>query len=229
MNDKTKMIAVGGLSFAGKDTFVGIAKKILERNGYTAHRLAFADILKEEVEDMLVENFFTANAYVTDIKEKTDLRPLLVWWGCQRRRESKDGLYWVDRLDENIRSIIDKTKTWKDDVDKLVFLISDGRFANEVEWAQKSWDGIVIHLKRWSYQEIRNGLGDFDTVKVYDPPPNKEETENDPIIQKMADYHVEWKNAKKMTQEEAIKDPALQKVVLDALNNTKYFSGKLLK
>jgi hypothetical protein len=229
MNSQIKLIEVAGLAFAGKDTFVGIAKKILERNRYTAHRLAFADFLKEEVNEMLYNNYFNIDAYLTDAKEKTNLRPLLVWWGCQRRRESNGGLYWVDRLDERIRSKVDIGKTWKDDLNKLVFLVSDGRFANEVEWAQKSWNGIVIHLKRWSYQDIRDGCGGEDTVKVYDSPPNKEETENDPIIQGLADYHVEWENAKKMTQEEAIKDPTLQKVVLDTLNSTKYFSGKLLK
>lgn len=229
MNDKVKVIEVAGLAFAGKDTFVGIAKKILEKNGYTAHRLAFADMLKEEVNEMLCNNYFKTDVYVTDTKEKTNIRPLLVWWGCQRRRESKDGLYWVDRLDECIRSEVDRAKTWKDDLDKLVFLISDGRFANELEWCQKSWDGVVIHLKRWSYKDFSDGTGDTITKKVYDAPPNKEETENDPIIQGLADYRIEWENAKKMTQEEAIKDPVLQKIVLDALNNTKYFSGKRLK
>ena len=226
MNDKIKLIEVAGLAFAGKDTFVGIAKNILEKNGYITRKLAFADALKDEVAEMLNYNTFEANAYVSDPKEKSNIRPLLVWWGCQRRRESKDGLYWVNELDEYLKWVVCREK---EHLDKLVFFISDGRFSNELEWAQKSWGGIVIHLKRWSYQEIRNGLGDFDTVKVYDSPPNKEETENDPIIQKMADYRVEWENAKKMTQEEAIKDPTLQKIVLDTLNSTEYFNGKLLK
>lgn len=219
------MIALAGLAFAGKDTFVGIAKNILLKNDYIPIRIAFADELKTDIIPFIKEKY-GIEVLTASVEEKKMIRPLLVAHGCCKRAQT-NGKYWVDKLDDRVKDYI--ASNLYRPVNKIVFLCSDVRFANEVEWCQKSWNGIVIHLKRWSYQEIRNGLGDFDTVKVYDSPPNKEEIENDPIIQKMADYHVEWENAKKMTQEEAIKDPKLQEIVLDTLNSTKYFSGKLLK
>jgi hypothetical protein len=65
--------------------------------------------------------------------------------------------------------------------------------------------------------------------KIYDDAPNDEERKNDPLIQDIADIHVEWENAKKMIPSEAIEDTNLQNIVLDTLNKTKYFIDSKLK
>ena len=222
-----KVIGIGGYARCGKDTFVGISKNILTKNGYKPIKIAFADSLKEEAEKMLRESRFSATVYTEDSEVKTLIRPLLVWWGCQRRRESDGGLYWVNIADEKIHDFIDTAHNNLDeagtDPDKLIFLISDVRFKNESTWIKETWKGEFIHLKRWSNKEVRDGYGDLGFAKVFDPAPNEEELIQDPIIQEMADQKVEWENKKKMTSAEAIGDPYLQSVVLETLNSIKFF------
>lgn len=216
-----KIIGIAGYARCGKDTFVGIARKILERNHYNTYRIAFADDLKTEAEAMLKANGFSATVYTEDAEKKKLIRPLLVWWGMQRRHESEGGLYWVKKVDAWLRSVKERG-TGVTDLDKMVFLSSDVRFVNEVKWVQKDWDGVVIHLKRYTLTD-----DDRFNSRQYDPAPNEEEAKNDPLVQELADHHVEWESAKKMTAAEAIEDPQLQKVVLKALNATKYFNGTL--
>jgi len=212
-----KVLGLGGLAKAGKDTFVGISKNILTKNGYKPIRIAFADSLKEEVQVVLKDNGFKVNISNLSAEQKEEVRPILVFWGCQRRRESEGGLHWVNIADKKIHKFINTIHNASDavglDLNKLVFLISDCRFPNECEWIHKKWDGEFIHLKRYSIK----------LTKTFDPAPNEEELKNDPIIQEMADQKIEWENKKKMTFDEAINDPYLQSVVLETLNSTKFF------
>jgi len=219
------VIGIGGLARSGKDTFVGIAKNILKRNGYTPVRIAFADRLKEEVTKMLESNNFQASVYTEDSAAKSLIRPLLVWWGCQRRYESEGGLYWVNTADEHMKNHRGAAHHNYIEDDKLVFLVSDVRFVNEAKWVHESWDGVVIHLKRYVHEWHKCGQDGSDEcqVKVFDPAPNEEEAKNDPLVQELADHRVEWESKKKMTAAEAMEDPYLQNIVLNTLNNTKFF------
>lgn len=218
-----KVIGIAGYARCGKDTFVGIAKNILTKNNYTPLRVAFADKLKEESEAMLKANKFAATVYTEDGDAKKLIRPLLVWWGCQRRYESEGGLYWVDRVDDQLRALA------KDMIDngmspeRVVALVSDVRFANEAKWVHDQWGGVVIHLKRWSTKEVRDGYGDTVFAKTYDPAPNEEEAKNDPLVQELADHRIEWESKGKHTAASAIQDPYLQGVVLESLNATRFF------
>lgn len=225
------VIGISGYARCGKDTFVGIAKEILTKNGYTPIRVAFADSLKNEVEHMLNANKFQATVYTDKTEEKTLIRPLLVWWGCQRRYESEGGLHWVNVVENEIRNYANVTSNL--DINKMVFLVSDVRFANEAKWIHEKFDGVVIHLKRYSLSNICDGGVNevperiLKSTKVYDAAPNSEEAKNDPLVQDMADLRTEWESKKKMTNVEAIQDLYLQQVVLDTLNQTKYFNGSL--
>lgn len=188
--------------------------------------MAFADQLKKEAQSMLEANAFKASVYTDVSEEKTLIRPLLVWWGCQRRYESPEGLYWVNIADEIIHNYMAMTHhTMDTDENKLITFVSDVRFPNEAKWIHEKWDGTVIHLKRYSMNWRKGGQDGSDLyhVKEYDPAPNEEEEKQDPIVQKMADHCIEWQNKKKMTSAEAIEDLELQKIVLEALNSTKFF------
>jgi hypothetical protein len=218
-----KVIGIAGYARCGKDTFVGIAKEILTKNGYIPVRVAFADSLKHEVCTMLQNNDFMVDVYNEDTEAKKLIRPLLVWWGCQRRYETSDGLHWVNVAEQEIRNRI--LQQAPIDVDKLVFLVSDVRFLNEAIWIQSKFGGEVVHLKRYSIDYRKGGQDncDINPTKVYDPAPNEEELKNDPHVVNVANHKIEWESKKKMTSAEAIKDPHLQQVVLDTLNKTKYF------
>lgn len=219
-----KVIGIAGYARCGKDTFVGIAKNILAANKYRPMRVAFADKLKEETEAMLKANNFKCTVYTEDGEAKKLIRPLLVWWGCQRRYDTSatGGLYWVDRVDQQLRELVNDMMKNRDHPARVVALVSDVRFVNEAKWVHDQWGGRVIHLKRYAME-----WGDNSKVKVYDPAPNEEEKKNDPLVQEIADFRVEWESKGKHTAETAMKDPYLQGVVLQTLNDTKFFSETL--
>ena len=213
-----KVIGVGGFARCGKDTFVKIAINILEKNGYKPLRIAFADVLKQEVQKMLKDNEFDLDVYTIDPAKKEKLRPLLVWWGCARRDSRPDGLYWVDIADMYVdehgrQGLMDQN------YDKFIALISDVRFPNESHWIHEAWDGWFIHIRR--YQMLPDQYA--TDRRVFDLAPNAEEAKQDPLIQEMADDMVEWGSKNVMTPDEAANDPELQQIVLDALNASKYF------
>jgi hypothetical protein len=201
---KLKVIGVGGFARSGKDTFVNVAKKILTQNGYSAHRIAFADALKDEVQSMLRNHRFTASVFIDDTEVKKIMRSLLVWWGCQRRIESEDGLYWVDivhRQLEQVQRLAETMDVADVAVDKIVYLVSDVRFPNEAKWVHEAWNGWFVHVKKYSlcYENVQ--MYDDGTVeqsgplhKKYDLAPNEEEAKQDPIIQELADDRLELEN-----------------------------------
>ena len=222
-----KVIGIAGFARCGKDTFVKIAQDILKKNGYTPMRLAFADMLKDEVERMLKDNKFSATVKTEDSAAKTLIRPLLVWWGCQRRHETEGGLYWINEVDKQIRGIVADMQSGGGSTERMVTLISDVRFPNEAEWVHGNWDGSVIHLKKYQSEWRRAGQDGSEEVqvKVYDSAPNEEEAKQDPLVEAMADVKIEWEGRGHKTAADAAnsRDGYLQKVVLDALNSTKFF------
>lgn len=228
-----KVIGIAGYARCGKDTFVGIAKNILTKNKYAPMRVAFADKLKLETQKMLREHGFSASVYTEEAEAKKLIRPLLVWWGCQRRYESEGGLYWVNRVDDGLREITKDMIKNGANPERVVALISDVRFVNEAKWVHDQWGGRVIHLKRYSiihspqYDPITDERDGYRLKKEYDSAPNDEEKKNDPLVQELADLRIEWESKKKLTSAEAIEDPYLQGVTLDALNRTGFFSETL--
>ena len=224
-----KVIGIGGLARSGKDTFVAIAKNILRRNRYAPFRIAFADKLKEEVEIMLVANNFKASVLTDDTEAKKLIRPLLVWWGCQRRQESDGGLYWVKTAEDKIRNYYSEAKSLHSSVDpdKMVMLVSDVRFPNEARWVHETFDGDVIHLRKYTVQSLAESpaivygvSSNMEFHRVYDEAPNEEEKKQDPLVREMADQRIDWE---KSSSSDVINDPKMNAIVLEALNRTKYF------
>jgi hypothetical protein len=178
------IIGVGGMARSGKDTFVKIARKILKENGYSSIKLAFADALKEEIDPFLRENY-SISAWTDIDEEKTIIRPFLVAHGCGKREQS-NGTYWVNKINDAI-DIIHFTED--------VVFISDCRFPNEVDWVHDKWGGWFVHLKKYTHVEGGYGLGEGFTHKMFDMPPNEEESIQDPICESKADYKLELENA----------------------------------
>jgi hypothetical protein len=220
-----KVIGISGFARCGKDTFVGIASDILRANGYLPMRVAFADKLKDEVEAMLKINKYKATVKTDDTVLKSMIRPLMVWWGCQRRYESDMGMYWVNEVDNQLNDIcIDYLANGKSH-DNVVILVSDVRFANEAKWVHEKWDGEIIHLRRWRTEWKKCGQDGSDecAVKVYDPAPNEEEAKQDPLVEAVSDVKVEWENQKECTTSSAINNQKLKEIVWESLNQTKHF------
>jgi hypothetical protein len=230
------VLGVAGYARCGKDTYVSIAKKILTANGYIPIRIAFADALKDEVATMLRKNYFKTDVFTTDTADKTLLRPLLVWWGCQRRRESKGGLYWVHRAAADIKATVSSyDANIPSKINKLVFLISDVRFPNEAKWVKDVFDGEVIHLKRYSTHKSESPIyidgksRNDQTYIVFDPAPNEEELIQDPLVYEMADQKISWENRGNLKPEQTIIEPYLVETVFNSLTKSKFFSEIVLK
>ena len=157
--------------------------------------------------------------------EKERVRPLLVFWGCQRRYESEGGLYWVNEVDNQLQDIINDAQSGGTTTERMVALVSDVRFPNEAKWVHEKWDGQVIHLKKWQNEWRKGGQDGSDEflVKVYDNAPNEEEAKQDPLVEAMADVKTEWEGKGKATADIASAEEDLKKVVWAALNHTKFF------
>ena len=220
-----KVIAVSGFAKVGKDTFVGIAIDILKANGYRPFRVAFADKLKNEVQHMLTTNGFHLDISKLSAEEKEKVRPLFVFWGCQRRYESPEGLYWVDAVDAQLSDICVSYLANGESHENVVALVSDVRFPNEAKWVHEKWDGSIVHIKRWKTEWRKCGQDGSDecATKVYDAAPNEEEAKQDPLVEAVSDVHLEWENQKESTTSAAIKNQKLKEVVWETLNQTKYF------
>jgi hypothetical protein len=229
------VIGIGGYARCGKDTFVSIAKQILTKNNYVPKRVAFADTLKNEVQLMLNLNSFPVDVYTTDTEAKSKVRPLLVWWGCARRDQSQDGLYWVNVVDKQLREHVAEFSRAGASTDHHVALVSDVRFRNEADWIHQHWNGEVIHLKRYSvhnsnspaFDPATKTYGNAAPIKTFDPAPNEEELKNDPRVQEVANVNVCWESRGIPAGGVVTDDVYLQEQVLKALNSTKFFSGKL--
>jgi hypothetical protein len=228
-----KIIGIAGYAKAGKDTFVGIAKTVLQRNNYTPMRVAFADRLKEEVQRMLEQNNFQINVTRLIPEEKERVRPVFVFWGCQRRHESEKGMYWVNIVDNYLDTIIRDHLENGQSTERVVALVSDVRFPNEAKWVHEKWEGELIHLRR--YRKIVNAMSAESDgtitrhyINDYDNAPNEEELKQDPLVLKQSDIRAEWENKGFPSSTAAEADPELQKIVLDTLNKSKFFNGSLL-
>jgi len=216
------VIGISGYARCGKDTFVGIATNILKRNNYRPMRVAFADVLKDDIDPWLKDKY-GVSAWTENLNEKKIVRPFLVAHG-QGKRMQTEGTHWVDLADKKITSVVEDCLENGESTDRFVALVSDVRFANEARWIRDEWGGEVIHLKKYSI-----GLGgEWEYVKCFDPPPNDEEATNDPLVIALSDQQVEWENKGKLTSAEAIENSYLQNIVLVALNATKVFNGTLL-
>lgn len=219
------VIGISGFARSGKDTLVGIAIDILKANGYRPMRVAFADKLKDEVETMLKTNRYKATVKTDDSVFKSMVRPLMVWWGCQRRYESDGGMYWVNEVDNQLSEICVDYLKHGESHENVVVLCSDVRFPNEAKWVHEKWNGSIIHLKRYTLGEgVWNITTKDSRYKSYDPAPNEEEAKQDPLVEAVSDVNTEWENQKVSTTAEAIKLEKLHMTVLEALRDTHKFT-----
>jgi hypothetical protein len=172
MKSNAKILGVSGVARAGKDTFAALtAKSLWARERFPKiKQLAFADKLKEDVNAFLQEHCGVADVSALSGEAKTDIRPFLVWYGCYMRK--KDPGHWIKQV----------ALKMEEDNDTDLFVITDNRFPNEVEWVH-SLGGAVVHVKRYLQKPHQTTLL---------APPNPEEAINDPLVDMAADVHVRW-------------------------------------
>ena len=160
------VIGLAGVAGSGKDTFYSILSSKINTK-----RFSLADKLKEEVKPWCWKHY-GIDPLNCHRHEKEMIRDFLVFHASYMRSKT-NGRYWVDKIDDEIRSSTEKYK-----------IITDIRYDDyendEVTWLKDELGGILVHISM-----IReNG----EPV----PPANSEEARNNPKLIDKADFILEW-------------------------------------
>lgn len=157
------MIGIGGLARAGKDTLaLNLADIIEDELGCNVKIFSFADKLKSQMEDFLLENY-GIGAFTEVTEEKNIIRNLLVCHG-ETMKKLHGNRIWANLVIDEIKS----------DPKKFFPIIPDVRFDFEVD-AVREEGGKVIHI-----------------LKIGNQPPNEIESMNDPLVRSSADICHSW-------------------------------------
>lgn len=159
----SKLIGVSGFARSGKDTFFERSKLLLEERGKKAVRVAFADALKSECDELL-SKYTNLSAFTEEDSEKEIVRPLLVTYGTQIRRKLNENC-WIEKVQPQV---IDYLKS-----DYYVF-VTDVRFKNEAQWITMN-GGILVNVARENIQ-----------------PANHEERRQLHLMKGLINYDIFW-------------------------------------
>ena len=163
---KLKALGLCGVARSGKDTFFNTVKPYLTSMGYEPIRFSFADALKDDVFDFLQEKA-GISSFTEDSLEKKLIRNFLVAYGSHLMREINPR-YWINKVESEVRMRMRSG---------LLPVFTDVRYENEVDWINNDLGGKSIHIER-----------------LDNPPANKEEEENDPILKLKASASFKWSN-----------------------------------
>jgi len=158
------IIGISGPARSGKDTLGDNIMSILKEWGIACQKVSFANELKKETDDFLKDKI-GISSFTQNDEEKKIIRPFLVTWGTHVRRKLNPDV-WIDSV-KNLLS------------DKVVSIISDVRFENELEWVKKS-GGYSIFVER------------YDPEGNLIPPANKEEEEHTMKLKSDCDCSFVW-------------------------------------
>lgn len=171
VKDMPKVIGLSGVARCGKDSFLrGLIDAYPELR---IHKLSIGDIIRTDVAPFIQQNF-GVDIFTCSDAQKEAFRPLLAWYGNIRRQHT-NGMYFIVKLDDVIR-------TFKDKVD--VFVVPDIRFKeypfDETDWVTTTNHGILVHLTRI----LPNGEQLL--------PPNDFERLNDPRVRAKSTHVIQW-------------------------------------
>lgn len=125
------LVGLCGYARSGKDEFfkaLNISNKL---------RLAFADCVKSEIQELLNTTHGNKFDIINNDADKVFWRQLLVDWGDGNRRVSND--IWIEKLCEANKCALADTG--------LVKVITDVRYLNEAEWLLNN-NGLLIYVSR---------------------------------------------------------------------------------
>lgn len=194
MSRKLYALGLCGSARCGKDSFYFIAKKYLSNLGYHPYRVSFADVLKQDVNEFLLEKT-GINAFTEDAEEKELIRDFLVAYGTKLMRRIDEN-YWISKVEEAIHfpSRLNTLPT-------SIPIFTDVRYLNELKWVREERSGIIVHITRTG------------TL-----PANEEERKSDPLLHAHSDLHLEWgdfKNKIPTTEDHRLVEQLTEKCLHD--------------
>ena len=169
------IIGISGYARVGKDTFGSSLCKILKEYGIKCETIALADSLKEKIANFIWTNF-KISAYSQETELKKIIRPMLVSFGESKRIQ--DPNFWITECEKKF-------------ISGTLYIITDIRYENEAEWII-SKNGFLLNLNRQ--------LPDLSFVSS----PNKEESQNAPLVQKKCSFDLTWQTVDEETIEKIV-------------------------
>jgi len=164
------VIGVSGAARSGKDTFFTILSKISQSNNVKCQRFAFADAIKNDLRELLINNFNIDVDKPTE-HEKKMIRPLLVAYGTNLGR-AIDPDFWINKIKNNIENF--ENSEYND----CLSVITDVRYKNEQDFIKFNFkDSINVYLEREGCH-----------------PANEEEEKHCPILKENSDIIIKWNN-----------------------------------
>ena len=157
------IFGISGFARTGKDTFALSLEKILKLYEIKSERIAFASVLKKDLQPFLKEQF-NIDSFTQDNDDKKIIRPLLVGYGESKRSQNPN--YWIEQIELN------RSKN-------SLIIITDVRYKNEAEWIIKN-DGFLLNLDRQKKD------GSFVEA------PNEQEAINQPEVKNMSSFNLVW-------------------------------------
>lgn len=164
--NQIKALGICGLARCGKDTFYSLAKDQLSRMGYNPIRITFAEALRMDVYDFLLEKT-GIDAFTEVTEEKNIIRDFLVAYGSKLMRRM-NARCWINKVEPYVKERIEAG-------DLVVF--TDVRYPNELSWIQDSLEGVALHVSR-----------------INNVAPNNEEAHNDPLLSSRANMKFLWED-----------------------------------
>lgn len=205
-----RVIGITGLARAGKDTFCQLLIEELDKRGLNAKRFAFADALKNEIQEPL-KSLSGIDIWNCTAQEKELVRDYLVAVGKIKRHQYQ-GKYWTTIVEKAIE---------QSDVD--VAIVTDARYdvfpEDEVWWVKDHMRGLLVHVSRYQQIDVTKLTPEYDDLpfqggkicgyfnpsnlkeqtdaqgRIFLSPPNKDESDNDPKLKEKANFIVEWETA----------------------------------
>lgn len=178
---KLKFIGLAGNATAGKDLFFSLLN-----SEYPSVRFSLGDILKAEVRESLLKNK-DVDIFNCTPEQKEEVRSFLVEYGTSKRKET-EGRYFTDKLNLVINNTFFSSK---------IPVVTDIRYCeyknDELQWLKEELDGALIYIKKYKI---------VNSKKEYIQPPNEDEAKNNPILEKNADYIIDWEHLETGSSEE---------------------------
>lgn len=166
------MIGLGCCARVGKDTLFEILNE-LKPNKF--ERIGLADLLKAELEDFCKQKY-NISSFTQDYVDKELIRPLFVAHGSIKRILS-NGTYWTGLAQYKVDEIISRGK---------IPVCTDIRYStfsmDEIFWLKEKNKGVYIQIDRI-----------FEGKKIL--PANSDELEQSKILEKYADYTLNWETS----------------------------------
>lgn len=210
MHEQLKVINIGGAARAGKDTFASILINQLHLVGKKVKRVALADPLKAMCDEFCQKNL-GISSFTQVPAEKLLIRQLLVWFGDAKRKQT-NGRFWIELANKSI----EEAKLAGYDYVVVTDVRYDHYEKDEVYWALHEKNGVLAHISQYAWEyPTTTKVSQPPLTRIFVPPANDHELLNDPKVAKKAHVRIEWENVGKLSNDELIAHPSLNKHVAD--------------